>query len=87
MSLQYIYINLMVFLHYWLTGLLLVHKEECDYHQKLGSRKKPADRETEGRIVPHEPPTNPVIPAKAGIQDCGRWRCPYSGLRGNGSLR
>jgi len=36
---------------------------------KLSSGKKPADRETEGRIVPHEPPTNPIIPAKAGIQE------------------
>jgi hypothetical protein len=36
---------------------------------KLSSGEKPADRETEGRIAPHEPPTNPVILAKAGIQE------------------
>ena len=31
--------------------------------------QQPRGRETEGRIVRHEPPTNSVIPAKAGIQE------------------
>jgi hypothetical protein len=34
----------------------------------------------------NEPLSRPVIPAQAGIQECGRWRPPYSGLRRNDSL-
>jgi hypothetical protein len=42
------------------------HKEFCDYHRNSAAERS---REIEGIIVRHEPPTNSVIPAQAGIQE------------------
>jgi hypothetical protein len=48
--------------------------------QETGDRRQRSD----GNVAP----TFFVIPAKAGIQECGGWHsCLFLGLRGNGSLQ
>ena len=60
-----------------------------DNKESISNAEHGAERQGERYTAKrcNEPLSRPVIPAQAGIQECGRWRCrPYSGVRGNGSL-